>query len=126
MEPMTYEDVVDRFVQEVPEFAPVWREHVADNGEVLPHVLFWGVTAFVVNARERGDRKLVERCLDFLERALQSADVRVRELVGTSFVYSVGPWDPAVRDFIGTWPPLLREQAAHDGWQATEPHGKMR
>jgi len=117
---MTYEDVVDLFVQEVPEFVPVWREHVADNGELLPHVLFWHVTTFVLDAYERGDQELVDRCLDFLERALQSTDVRVHELVGTSFVYSVGPWDPAVRDFIGTWPPLLREKAARDGWQATE------
>ncbi len=123
---MTYEDVVNHLVQEVPEFAPVLREHVADNGEVLPHVLFWHVTTFVLDTHERGDQKLVGRCLDFLERALQSTDVRVRELVGTSFVHSVGPWDPAVRDFIGTWPPLLREQAAHDGWQATEPRNNMR
>ncbi|WP_157530455.1 DUF7674 family protein [Microtetraspora niveoalba] len=115
---MTYEDVVDRFVREVPEFAPIWREHVADNGEVLQHVLFWHVTTFVLDAHERGDQELVERCLDFLERALHSTDIRVRELVGTSFVYNVGPWDPAVHGFIETWPPLLREQATRDGWQA--------
>ncbi|GLW96465.1 hypothetical protein [Microtetraspora sp. NBRC 16547] len=121
-----YEDVVDRFVQEVPEFTPVWQEHVADNGEVLQHVLFWDVTMFVLDAHERGNRKIVDRCLDFLERALQSTDVHVRNLVGTSFVENVGPWDPAVRDFIGTWPPLLREQAARDGWQATEAPNNMR
>ncbi|WP_435831098.1 DUF7674 family protein [Microtetraspora glauca] len=85
---MTFEDVADRFVQEVSEFAPLWREHIADNGEVLQHVLFWDVTTFVLHAHERGDQELVERCLDFLEHALHSTDVRVRELVGTSFVYN--------------------------------------
>ncbi|MEV0228694.1 hypothetical protein [Nonomuraea sp. NPDC050786] len=107
---LIYEHIADRLVSEIPEFRSVLREHVIDNHEVLPHVLFGDLTRFVLHAHQQGREQLVGRCLTFLAVAMKSADVRLRELVAVSFVENVGPWDPAMVDFIASWPEALRNE----------------
>jgi hypothetical protein len=113
---IVYETVHEDLVAEAPEFGPVVEEHRAFHDGVLQHVLFGDLTRFVLSARERGDSAVVGRSLAFLERANQSDDQRLRELVGVSFVENVGPWDPEMRQFISEWPAGLQETAGQMGW----------
>ncbi|WP_214415229.1 DUF7674 family protein [Sphaerisporangium fuscum] len=113
---LSYERIADLLIAEVPEFAPVVQEHVACDDEVLQHVLFGDLTRFVLKAHQCGDDAVVGRCLAFLEQAMMASDLRLRELVAVSFVENVGPWDAEVADFIASWPPALRQEAAVQGW----------
>jgi hypothetical protein len=119
---VSYERVVDLLRSEVPEFAPEIDEHLEDSGEALPHVLFGDFSRFVVAARVAGDAPLVDRCLAFLEEALNDGDAQVRNLVQVSFVENVGPWDGDAATFIETWPPNLRKEAERQrDWKPGDP-----
>jgi hypothetical protein len=84
----------------------------ANVGEVLPHVLFGDLTHFVLASRRDRHQDIVDRALSFLESGLVDGDDQVKELVAVSFVESVGPWDASMAEFIETWPPGLRAEAA--------------
>ncbi|WP_334520390.1 DUF7674 family protein [Micromonospora psammae] len=100
-------------VEVVPELRDALNEHMRDNDEILPHVFFGcDVVPFVLDAWERGRANVLARCLAFLDAAMASPDPSTRELVAISFVESVGPWDPAMADFIAIWPQALAEEAA--------------
>jgi hypothetical protein len=101
----------ERLVEAIPEFAPLLDEHVEDFEEVLPNVLFDTLTSFVLDARGRGDDPLVAKCLAFLAAAMGCGDEQIEHLVAVSFVETVGPWDPAMNEFIDTWPEALRHEA---------------
>jgi len=108
---LTYSEVPDALRAAVPEFGPMIDEHVADNDEVLLHLLFGDLTRFVIAAHERGDTDVEHRSLSFLERALREGDEAVQNVVEVSFVENVGPWDRAQRRFIASWPDTLRTEA---------------
>jgi hypothetical protein len=100
-----------RLLDAVPEFRSAVEEHVADHGEVLPHVLFADLTRFVLVAQEAGDQQLVLRVLRHLDSEMRLGDEKVQELVAVSFVENVGPWEDAMSEVIGTWPVALRQEA---------------
>ena len=106
-----YSDVTDALRESLPEFSDAIDEHVADNDEVLPHVLFGDLTRFVLKANDDGDDELVRRALAFLDGVLREGDDGVQNLVGVSFVENVGPWDPTQAAFIASWPEALRLEA---------------
>jgi hypothetical protein len=117
---LTYADVETELRSQVPEFAPVIDEHVADNDEVLPHVLFGDLTRFVLAARESGDDTLVERCVAVLDRALREGDDHVVNLVQVSFVENLPPWSDAIPAMITAWPESLRSEVERQrDWNAT-------
>jgi hypothetical protein len=109
--PMQYEMITNELVSEVPEFEPSVREHVQTHDDLLPHVLFGDFTRFVIEAWRNGDRALLRRCLDFLERALVEGDERVKNLIIASFIENVGVWEPTMVPFVEMWPDALRAQA---------------
>jgi hypothetical protein len=43
-------DFVHQFVSTSPELVDVYRQHIADQGELLPHVLMGDITRVVVTA----------------------------------------------------------------------------
>ena len=65
---------------------------------------------------KEGNDEAVATSLAFLERAAQSSDPLLENLVAVSFVENVGPWDPEAADFISGWPPRLQEMAHEQGW----------
>jgi hypothetical protein len=112
MTTMSRDQVVPALLARVPELANVYEEHLRTfEGEALESVLFGDLTRFVIEAYQRGDRDLVDRCLEFLELALATGDEYVENLVAVSFVENVGPWDPEQRRFIRSWPRRLRKEA---------------
>jgi hypothetical protein len=112
---ITYDTVVPLLLDALPGFRPTHEEHLADFGELLPHLLFGDLTRFVLAARAASDHTTVTQALNFLETASLSADQKVRDLVADSFVENVGPWDEAQQGFIRTWPHNLRAEAERQG-----------
>ncbi len=111
MESLAYEHV-ERFLRDnVQAVVPAVDGHLADYGEVIPHVLFGQLTRFVLRARERDDLVVVGECLECFDEMLRIGDNAVQNLVAVSFVENVGPGDPAQSAFIATWPEGLRLEA---------------
>lgn len=103
-----YADVPRLVLDEVPEFRPLYDEHVEDNfGEVLPHVLFGDVSRFAVDAYNRGATALAERVIRLMERLARDGDTLTSELVGVSFVGNIGP-DDVDDGFFALYGPALR------------------
>ena len=103
---LTYPNVVQALVDEVPGLRPLLREHLQDNDEVLAHVVFGDLTRFVQEtALQRGaNSPVVANILNFLEDAMSSEDEKVRELVSVSFLENLDHDIPAyaeIRAMLG-------------------------
>lgn len=117
MASITYDSIPESLVEAIPEFRPVVEEHITYYDEVLQHVLFGDFTRFVLEQEHNKDEELVRRCLAFLDQAVRSGDELTENLVAVSFVENVGPWEPAMKDFISHWPESLQTMAREQGWQ---------
>lgn len=95
----------------VPEFRPVYEEHVRDNDVVLDHLLFGDVRRFTLHAYERGETEVVERVLTVLDRLMAEGDEETQDLVAVSFIEDIEYGDPrADAGFIARWGAHLREE----------------
>jgi hypothetical protein len=107
---------VELALAEVPELQPVVAEHLADNDELLLHLLMSDIRRFLVSAFEAGEHEVVARGLAFLGRALTNGDEHVNNAVAASFVED--SWDEP-KEFIESWPAELRdEKSRQDAWSA--------
>jgi len=96
----------------VPEFADMIDQHLATYGELLAHLLFGDLARFALAAHERGDKDVVRRCFDYLEKELDEGDDLTRNLVKVSFVENIDLEDANVWSFVEEeWPPTLRAEA---------------
>lgn len=91
-EPLSYKNAVSRFLDAVPEYreAPDNRlAHVADDPKNGQHVVFGGITRFVIEelrAGRMGPGSSFRRALDFMEAAMGSGDAELENLVWVSFL----------------------------------------
>jgi hypothetical protein len=108
---VAYSEVHKALRAAVPDFGSVIDQHIGAHDGVLPHVLFGDLTRFVLDAHERADAEVEQRCLEFLDHALKEGDELVQNLVAVSFVENVGPWDAEMAGFIASWPDALRSEA---------------
>ena len=96
----TAQEFVKAFVARFPVLRPSYEEHLRDNGELLPHVVFGigeGFTDQIVDAyRRHGANALDWRsALEFLEAHFDRGDREVDEVVVTNFLDSLpGPKQP--------------------------------
>ena len=58
-----------------------------------------------------GDMVTTDALLAVMDDALTHGDDDVVNAVQVSFVENLGPWDPAMRPFISSWPNVLRDEA---------------
>ena len=78
---------VDNLVGSSSEIAALYREHMTDQGELLPHVFMGDITRLVVaNASPKGCPDWIVRLLQQLKSVLMSECGEVAGLVGVSFV----------------------------------------
>jgi hypothetical protein len=103
---LTYENFPSELRDRVPGFAHVYDEHVADNDEVLPHVLLGDFVRFLSQEVELHgpDSEALKQSMPLLERAMASSDPRLQELVAVSFLEnleSTDPSFPAIRRLFG-------------------------
>ena len=104
----SYANLHEPLLGAIPEFRPVFDEHLEDFEEVLIGPLFDTFADFVVDARRASDTPLLNRCLEFLASADATGDEEIRGLVCSSFFEAAGAWDPAMSDFVASWPQALR------------------
>lgn len=80
-------DFVQNLISGSPELAEIHRQHMAEQGELLPHVLMGEITRLVI-ASTSDDESATwrSRLLEDLESGLLSGSKDVAELVGVSFV----------------------------------------
>ena len=87
--PRTATEFIGWLVERHPPLAPIRDEHLADFGELLPHVFFGDVTRYASSlAREGADASDLDRLLTDLDRALTAGEAHdeVDNLVWVSFV----------------------------------------
>jgi hypothetical protein len=80
--------MVGRLVTRFGDLRPLYEDHVRENDELLPHVLFGRLTDWIVRAYlaapHRGDTW--KAVIDQLETEFEHGDDNVRELIAVSFL----------------------------------------
>lgn len=87
----------------IPALAPLYEEHLATYGELLPHVLMGDVSRAVLDLHARDDRAL-GGILERLEEGMRAGSEDIQELVAVSFAENVAAEahaDPAFRARFG-------------------------
>ncbi|MBP9815588.1 MAG: hypothetical protein KBC63_04720 [Candidatus Levybacteria bacterium] len=88
---LSYDSVGETLIREVPEFAPIYNNHLSDYDEILPHVLLGDFTRFTVETFYKSEadeesNQLLSRCLNFIESLFESGDPKLEELAQVSFL----------------------------------------
>jgi hypothetical protein len=113
---MSGDEFVQRLRAEVPQFSDAVDQHIADNDEVLLHLLLGELARASVAAWESKDVEFNRRALALLDAALADGDDYVTNAVSVSFVEDIGPWDTSVKEFVASWPPALLRDAQRAGF----------
>ena len=101
---LTYKSFVPQLLVEIPEFKPIYDEHIADYDEILPHVLMGAFTRFLFDAYKKSKspdangeayKQVVERSLNLMERAMGNGDLGVQNLISVSFLENLWPSEQA-------------------------------
>jgi hypothetical protein len=104
-------DFVRRLASTSPDLVDVYRQHLADQGELLPHVLLGDITRVVVTASTRGEQvDWLPGFLQQLEAGLVSGDDDVAELVAVSFVENLSGENAAIRNLVPSMGEMLRRE----------------
>ena len=81
------EKVIDELLAYAPKLRPVYQEHLADHGELLPHVLFGDLTRFVAKlCMTDPSSPELKSILDVLENGMARGDEYTQELISVSFL----------------------------------------
>jgi hypothetical protein len=88
---------------------PVLDEHLADNDELLPHMVFGNVTRFALTLARHGEVDDLDRLLSDLDAGLGDSDDEVANLVWVSFVENASTdEDEPLRAALRAFPNLTR------------------
>lgn len=112
---LSYETIGIHLLEAVPEFRPVLDEHIAEQGTVLPHVLFGGLTRWTIDLFRRWQQteeqqafETFVRVVHFLEQCIQSEDEQLKELVIVSFLENLWQTGSEYREISQHLGPLLQ------------------
>ena len=107
--PRTSPEFVSWLVARHPGLVPVLDEHLADNDELLPHMLFGDVTRYALALARDDEMDDLDRLLTDLDIALGDADDEVANLVWVSFVENASTDDDEpLRSALRAYPSLAR------------------
>jgi len=113
---LNYKMFVPELLERVPEFEPIYREHMIYFDELLPHVLLGDFTRFLFDAYRRSIsgandaskwHEVVNKSMDFMEEALSSPDSDVENLIVASFVENLQPSEEQDLEVFEALKPLL-------------------
>jgi hypothetical protein len=112
MNNLTYQNFADHLRTAVPGFDRVYDEHLADNDDILPHVLLGDLVRFLSREVEvHGDESVtLKQAMRLLESGMGSADARLQELVAVSFLENLDPADASFRTISELFGPKLEQQ----------------
>jgi hypothetical protein len=82
-------------------------EHLADNDELLPHLLVADLRRCAEAAHESRDFDLRDRVLALMDSALAAGDAALDNAVAISFVEDSGWWEPGKKEYLASWPSTL-------------------
>jgi hypothetical protein len=106
----------DAVLRALPAFKPVYDQHLADNHELLPHVLMADLSRLILGAcrQARQAPPELEPVLALLERAIDSGDKSLFDLIAGSFIEGVAgePGLEVLRNHLG--PSLLKQLAVYE------------
>lgn len=97
---LTYGTFIAQLLAEVPEFGPIYNAHVDYYDVLLPHVLMGDFTRFLFDVYRRSIsetdnsgqwQQLVARSLSLMERAINSSDIALQNLISVSFIENLLP-----------------------------------
>lgn len=104
-------EFVRRLVSTSPELVEVYQQHIADQGEILPHVLMGDITRVVVAASTGSTQaNWLHDFLQQLEAGMVSGDTDIAELVGVSFVENLSGQNAALRSLVPSMGEMLRKE----------------
>ena len=94
---ISYSNFFDLLLKEVPEFRTQYDEYVVYSGELIPHPQMGEFARFVIDAYRKSksscdidlrnyNYKIVINSLNFLEKAMNSSDRMVVNLISVSFL----------------------------------------
>ena len=116
---LTYQNFFPRLISEVPEFQPIYEEHINEHDELLPHVLMGALRRYVVDmfrkslgneSNARHLRQVVAKIFSFLESAMASSDAKLRDLVSVSFLENLDATDKVYEKIKALFGPHLKEE----------------
>ena len=92
---LDFEHFPEQLRAQVPGFDRIYDQHVRYYDQVLPHVLLGDLVRFLrAEVRCHGEgREALRQATLLLERGMESADSKLRELVAVSFLAKLDPED---------------------------------
>ena len=103
-------DFVSRLASTSTELADTYREHLADQGELLPHVLMGAITRVAIASAGSEQAHWLTELLEQLEAGLASGDDDIVELIGVSFVENLSGENAAIQRLIPFMGEALRKE----------------
>jgi hypothetical protein len=98
-----------------PGLTPFLDEHLADNDELLAHVLFGDVTRYALSLARNGEVTDLDRLLSDLDAALGDSEDEVANLVLVSFVENASTdEDEPLRAAMRAYPNLARALSQYE------------
>ena len=115
----TRHDFVKELIKEVPELHSLLTQHLSENDELFPHVFFGDLTRLIIDLHRKAQKEnrgsddskfLLRKILHKLEEGMGSNDEEVQELIATSFLENLYPYDDSYESLKSLFgPSLLRE-----------------
>jgi hypothetical protein len=108
---VTYENLADDLLTNVPELRKMYEEHLADYDQVLPHVLLGDMVRYMVLvSKETHDLSTrLKRIVDWIEKAVEIGDERVREAIVVSFLENLDKYESEGRQIESRLGPQAAE-----------------
>ena len=101
---MTPERFVSVLEEAHPRSANLVRDHLADNDELLIHLLMPDLLRLCVAEFHEGSRTLSHQLLTLADDALRDGDRALKNAVLVSFVEHAGKAEGETPEFMATWP----------------------
>ena len=108
--PMTPIDFVSRVRAADPRLDALVDEHLADNDEMLLHLLVADLRRCAEAAHESRDFDLRDSVLALMDSALADGDVALDNAVAVSFVEDSAWWEPGKEEYLEAWPSTLTDE----------------
>lgn len=92
---------IEELRRRVPEVEPLYREHLRDNDELLPHVMMGDIARFAEELHGRSTSgsarasEILSRVLEVLENGMSQDEAATRELIVASFLENLDRSSPS-------------------------------
>ncbi|MDQ6767922.1 MAG: hypothetical protein M3Z41_08960 [Candidatus Eremiobacteraeota bacterium] len=104
-DPGLFDPTINDLQESVPEFQPVYDQHIVLYEYPLPHILFGELFDFaqqtyaeMIASPETGSKRadILKRIFDFIERCVSSDEVRINTVPILSFLNLLRPDEPKI------------------------------